>query len=93
MVTVREHVCFYSITKALCSDDVRMDVMSTTTSGDTDNKAIVNDLKIKYRSVLKYVKTLPSSHNWLKYIKEKVNQWWIVIAVVVLWLFVNSCDV
>lgn len=33
-----------------------------------------NDLKNKYRSVLKYVKTLPSSHNWLRYIKEKVNR-------------------
>jgi len=33
----------------------------------------VNDLKNRYRSVLKYVKTLPSSHNWMKYIKEKVS--------------------
>lgn len=48
---------------------------STTSTTSIDAVAAASDLKNKYRSVLKYVRTLPSSHNWLRYIKEKVDRW------------------
>lgn len=51
------------------------DASTTSTTSIDAVAAAASDLKNKYRSVLKYVKTLPSSHNWLRYIKEKVDRW------------------
>lgn len=78
-VALRGHTVSYSYSsvttrKGDADDDVHS-VGGTNISDGSTTMSIdaANDLKNKYRSVLKYVKTLPSSHNWLRYIKEKVD--------------------
>lgn len=81
-VSLRDHKArSYSITTTVSKgdDDVnsrgsRINDASTTSTTSID-AAAASDMKSKYRSVLKYVRTLPSSHNWLRYIKEKVDRW------------------
>lgn len=81
-VSLRDHHTArnYSVTTTVSKgdDDIvrgsRINDASITSTTSIDDAA-ASDLKSKYRSVLKYVRTLPSSHNWLRYIKEKVDRW------------------
>ena len=82
-VSLRDHTArSYSVTTTVSKGDDDVNIVrgsrindASTTSTTSRDDAAASDLKSKYRSVLKYVRTLPSSHNWLRYIKEKVDRW------------------
>ncbi len=90
-VSLRDHHTArnYSVTTTVSKGDDDVNIVrgsrindASTTSTTSIDDAAASDLKSKYRSVLKYVRTLPSSHNWLRYIKEKVDRWidgWILM--------------
>lgn len=82
-VSLRDHTArTYSVTTTVNKGDDDNNIVrgsrindASTTSTTSIDDAVASDLKSKYRSVLKYVRTLPSSHNWLRYIKGKVDRW------------------
>jgi len=89
-VSLRDHTArSYSVTTTVSKGDDDVNIVrgsrindASTTSTTSIDDAAASDLKSKYRNVLKYVRTLPSSHNWLRYIKEKVDRWidgWILM--------------